>query len=224
METRNRNHILLRYALVIVGVLVFSVAIVKKAADTCIIHADKWNEKAARMLSVTHEVMPERGDILAQNGEVMATNMTYYRALIDFGVPKFKSREFNDSLKTLCKLLGKYFPERTPAAYEKAMRTAFLRKKRYFVLVREITGRDYELLKTFPFLRHSTQYSGFHIDPEREKIVKREKPYGIVFTSSPRRGGSATQSTIPDGICFFTVLPGIPYNKESNAFSNPLFP
>lgn len=151
METRNRNHILLRYALVIVGVLVFSVAIVKKAADTCIIHADKWNEKAARMLSVTHEVMPERGDILAQNGEVMATNMTYYRALIDFGVPKFKSREFNDSLKTLCKLLGKYFPERTPAAYEKAMRTAFLRKKRYFVLVREITGRDYELLKTFPF-------------------------------------------------------------------------
>lgn len=24
-------------------------------------------------------------------------------------------------------------------------------KKRYFVLVREITGRDYELLKTFPF-------------------------------------------------------------------------
>ena len=180
METRNRNHILLRYALVIVGVLVFSVAIVKKAADTCIIHADKWNEKAARMLSVTHEVMPERGDILAQNGEVMATNMTYYRALIDFGVPKFKSREFNDSLKTLCKLLGKYFPERTPAAYEKAMRTAFLRKKRYFVLVREITGRDYELLKTFPFLRHSTQYSGFHIDPEREKIVKREKPYGTM--------------------------------------------
>ena len=173
METRNRNHILLRYALVIVGVLVFSVAIVKKAADTCIIHADKWNEKAARMLSVTHEVMPERGDILAQNGEVMATNMTYYRALIDFGVPKFKSREFNDSLKTLCKLLGKYFPERTPAAYEKAMRTAFLRKKRYFVLVREITGRDYELLKTFPFLRHSTQYSGFHIENSQTREALR---------------------------------------------------
>ena len=70
METRNKRHILLRYALVIVGVLLFSIAIVKKAADTCIIHADKWNEKAAQMLSVTHEVMPERGDILAQNGEV----------------------------------------------------------------------------------------------------------------------------------------------------------
>ena len=102
METRNRNHILLRYALVIVGVLVFSIAIIKKAADTCIIHADKWNEKAAGMLSVTHEVMPERGDILAQNGEVLATNMTYYRALIDFGVPKFKKKEFNDSLPTMC--------------------------------------------------------------------------------------------------------------------------
>ncbi len=180
METKNRNYILLRYALVIVGVLLFSIAIVKKAADTCIIHADKWNEKAAGMLSVTHDVMPDRGDILAQNGEVMATNMTYYRALIDFGVPKFKTKEFNDSLKTLCRLLEKYFPERSAAGYEKAMRSAFLRKKRYFVLVREVTGRDYELLKTFPFLKYSTPYSGFYIDPEREKIIKREKPYGTM--------------------------------------------
>ena len=76
METRNRNHILLRYTLVIVGVLLFSIAIVKKAADTCIIHADKWNAKAAQMLSVSLDVMPERGDILAQNGEVLATTMT----------------------------------------------------------------------------------------------------------------------------------------------------
>ena len=180
METRNKRHILLRYALVIVGVLLFSIAIVKKAADTCIIHADKWNEKAAQMLSVTHEVMPERGDILAQNGEVMATNMTYYRALIDFGVPKFKAREFNDSVKILSQMLAKYFPNKTAAAYEKGMRSAFLRKKRYYVLVREVTGRDYELLKTFPFLRYSTPYSGFYIDPNREKIIKREKPYGTM--------------------------------------------
>lgn len=180
METRNKRHILLRYALVIVGVLLFSIAIVKKAADTCIIHADKWNEKAAQMLSVTHEVMPERGDILAQNGEVMATNMTYYRALIDFGVPKFKAREFNDSVKILSQMLAKYFPNKTAAAYEKGMRSAFLRKKRYYVLVREVTGHDYELLKTFPFLRYSTPYSGFYIDPNREKIIKREKPYGTM--------------------------------------------
>lgn len=180
METRNKRHILLRYALVIVGVLLFSIAIIKKAADTCIIHADKWNEKAAQMLSVTHEVMPERGDILAQNGEVMATNMTYYRALIDFGVPKFKAREFNDSVKILSQMLAKYFPNKTAAAYEKGMRSAFLRKKRYYVLVREVTGHDYELLKTFPFLRYSTPYSGFYIDPNREKIIKREKPYGTM--------------------------------------------
>lgn len=171
---------MLRYALVIVGVLLFSIAIVKKAADTCIIHADKWNEKAAQMLSVTHEVMPERGDILAQNGEVLATNMTYYRAIIDFGVPKFKTKEFNDSVKILSQMLAKYFPPKTAAAYEKGMRNAFLRKKRYFVLVREVTGRDFELLKTFPFLRNSTQYSGLYINPNREKIIKREKPYGTM--------------------------------------------
>lgn len=180
METRNRNHILLRYALVIVGVLLFSIAIIKKAADTCIIHADKWNEKAAQMLSITHEVMPERGDILAQNGEVLATNMTYYRAIIDFGVPKFKAEEFNDSVAILSRMLAKYFPSKTATAYEKGMCKAFLEKKRYFVLVREVTGHDYKLLKTFPFLNYPTPYSGFYINPNREKIIKREKPYGTM--------------------------------------------
>ena len=180
METRNKTHILLRYALVIVGVLIFSVAIMRKAADTCIIHADKWNKKADSLLSISREVMPDRGDILAQDGEVLATNMVYYRALIDFKVPQFDKALFNDSLKALCKLLEQHFPEKNAATYERAMRRAFLEKKRYFVLLREITVGDYEMLKTFPFLREKTKYSGFYINPEREKIIKREKPYGTM--------------------------------------------
>ena len=116
---------MLRYTLVIVGVLLFSIAIVKKAADTCIIHADKWNAKAAQMLSVSLDVMPERGDILAQNGEVLATTMTYYGAIIDFTVPKFKAKEFNDSVQALSQMLAKYFPKKTAAAYEQSMRQAF---------------------------------------------------------------------------------------------------
>ena len=180
METRNKKHILWRYALVIAGVLLFSIAIVKKAADTCIVHAGKWNEKAAQMLSVTHEVMPERGDILAQNGEVMATNITYYRAIIDFKVPNFKAKEFRDSVKILSRMLARHFPAKTAEAYEEGLRNAFSAKKRYYVLVREVTGRDYDLLKTFPFLRNPTKYSGFYINPSREKIIKREKPYGTM--------------------------------------------
>lgn len=77
-------------------------------------------------------------------------------------------------------MLAKYFPSKTATAYEKGMRKAFLEKKRYFVLVREVTGHDYKLLKTFPFLNYPTPYSGFYINPNREKIIKREKPYGTM--------------------------------------------
>ena len=208
METRNRNHILLRYTLVIVGVLLFSIAIVKKAADTCIIHADKWNAKAAQMLSVSLDVMPERGDILAQNGEVLATTMTYYGAIIDFTVPKFKAKEFNDSVQALSQMLAKYFPKKTAAAYEQSMRQAFKQGKRGYVLVSEVTGKDYKLMKTFPFLRNPTKFSGFYLKSDR--IIKREKPYGNMASRAIGRLNETFHGSSGLEKAFDSLLYGVP--------------
>ncbi len=178
MKTRNRGRILLRYALVIVLVLVFSIAIVYKAVDTCVIHSEEWNKRASEMLDITHEVMPERGDILSQDGEVLATNMIYYRAVIDFTVPNLDKDSLAKSLPELSRLLAEHFPGKSSKEYKESIENAYNKKRIYYVLLRNVTGQDYKLLKSFPYLSLPTYRSGFYVDMEKEKVVRRERPYG----------------------------------------------
>ena len=40
--------------------------------------ATHWNEKARRQLEKVDTILPERGDILSDKGELLATNLRYY--------------------------------------------------------------------------------------------------------------------------------------------------
>ena len=70
----NRKTILLRYSFISALILLFCAGILYKLVDTTVISADKWNELANRELSKTEVIAPERGDILAADGSVLATN------------------------------------------------------------------------------------------------------------------------------------------------------
>ena len=72
MKKENRSHILLRYALVIGCILIFASFIVYKAFDTTVISASRWNEKAMKELSRVDTIRPERGNILASSGSLLA--------------------------------------------------------------------------------------------------------------------------------------------------------
>ena len=80
----NRKHILFRYGLIVAGILFMSAGIVYKLVDTTVISADEWNEKAIRELSRRDTIIPERGNILAADGSILAANLRYYTVRIDF--------------------------------------------------------------------------------------------------------------------------------------------
>ncbi len=171
----NRKYILLRYLLVIFFMLLLSGAIVYKSVDTCVVHAADWNKKAEKELATTREIMPERGDILAHDGLVLATSMTYYQAVIDFSGDEFDHKMFKDSLPALCDSLAKYFPKRnnrtyTAKMYRESLQRAHdkLDKKgkhlRGYTLLPEVTGKDIRLLSSFPFLKEKRSKTGFYIN------------------------------------------------------------
>ncbi|MDE6328383.1 MAG: hypothetical protein K2L91_07640, partial [Duncaniella sp.] len=76
----NRSNILFRYAIIVFWILVLSTAIIVKLSETTVVNADKWNEKANKILLQTSEIIPPRGNILAADGSVLATNLNFYTA------------------------------------------------------------------------------------------------------------------------------------------------
>ena len=84
MKQNNKKHILARYALVVGIMLMFSAAIVWDLFKTTVVYAAEWNDKADKVLTDTTAIAPERGQLLADNGTVLAANLQYYIPRIDW--------------------------------------------------------------------------------------------------------------------------------------------
>lgn len=83
MKQNNKTHILFRYGIITLAFLLFSIALVVKLIDTTVITAPEWNKRAQEELSKTSVIPPERGNILASNGNILACNLKVYDVKLD---------------------------------------------------------------------------------------------------------------------------------------------
>ena len=82
-KQNNKKHILFRYGLICIAFLLFSIAVVFRMFKTTVIDAGAWNERAKSELSKVDTIAPERGNILADNGNILACNLKVYDIKID---------------------------------------------------------------------------------------------------------------------------------------------
>ena len=94
----NRTNILFRYGVVVLGILILSACIIVKLTETTIVDADKWNERIAAEMSQRHDIIPQRGNILAADGSILATNLNFYVARMDYRAEKFNAKRLRDSI------------------------------------------------------------------------------------------------------------------------------
>lgn len=190
MKKDNRRHILFRYALIITCILLFAFAIVYKVFHTTVISADRWNAKAMRELSRTDTIAPERGDILASNGSILATNLRFYHVRLDYRSEKFMEANLRRCVDSLADSLALHFGRRTPEEWHefllKPLKTEKSKRPRSVTLLRNISYSDVMKLRTFPFFSiKNPNRNGF----VQETTVRRVNPYGDMARRSVGRVG-----------------------------------
>ena len=155
MKNDNRSNILFRYGFIVVVILIFSAMIVVKLCDTTIVDADKWNAKAHAWLAQTKVIVPSRGNILAADGSVLATNLNFYTARIDYRAEKFNEKMLRDTIEHLAAELAKNFPMRNAEQWRKHLLKPLDKEKnkrpRAYKLMSGLSHADMELLRTMPF-------------------------------------------------------------------------
>ncbi len=65
------------------AVRVFGIIVLGKLFSTTVIEASDWNRRAKEELSRVDTIAPERGNILADNGNILACNLKVYDIKID---------------------------------------------------------------------------------------------------------------------------------------------
>ncbi len=192
-KQNNKQRILVRYGFVMLAFLMIALAIVYKLVDTTVVKAPEWNERARKELSRIDTIAPERGNILASNGNILACNLKVYDIRLDCRHKKFA--DLNpfpyDKLDSLADALDEYFPrvpnlKENSETYEKNTWRRRLREefekpveKRTSALrlARQKTLEDFEQIRQFPFLR-DMKGSGFRVPVYKEERNIRMYPYG----------------------------------------------
>ena len=179
MKKDNRSNILFRYGFVIVAILALSACIVVKLCNTTIVDADKWNESANKLLRQTKVIVPGRGNILASDGSVLATNLNFYTARIDYRAEKFNEKLFRDTIDALASKMAEHFPVRTAEGWKKhllkPLEKVRERRPRAYKLLNGLSHADMETMRTFPFFSIKNRNRNGLIF---EKYMRRFNPYG----------------------------------------------
>lgn len=193
MAKNNKRHIIFRYTLISLLFLLLSLLIVAKLFNTTVIDAGAWNDRALKALNCTTMIMPERGNLLADNGNILACNLKVYDIKIDLRHKKIQDLPNipSASLDSLADSLDYYYPRisnlrENPDTFAKyswhtRLKKEFERKpserKRALRLAKGKTLADFERIKGFPFL-NQFKGRGFRNPLYKEERNVRMYPYG----------------------------------------------
>ncbi len=192
-KQNNKKHILFRYGLICIGFVLFSILVVFKMFKTTVIDAAVWNQRAKSELSKVDTIAPERGNILADNGNILACNLKVYDIKIDLRHNKVKALKSIpwEKVDSLADSLDVYFPRvsnlrqhpDTLAKYswhtrlKKELDKPHEKRPRALRLVQKGTMEDFEKIKTFPFVK-DFKGAGFRNPLYKEERKIRMYPYG----------------------------------------------
>ena len=191
-------HILGRLGFISLFIIAIAASIVFMAVNNTIINAAEWNKKGNINLDDTITIKPLRGDILASDGCILATNLNYFNLRIDFKAKRFMIREYSAAIDSLADSLAHYFPRRTRDGWKEYL-AAPLKKSRKerssaYMLLKEIPDDAVRRVKQFPFFKRSNNANRTGL--VRERVLKRKYPYGEMATLSIGRVGEVARREV----------------------------
>lgn len=177
---RKQLQVIGRFAIILGIVALLALGIIYKLIDTTIIHGAAYREKGSASLKDTSYITPLRGEILASDGSILATNLNYYDMRIDFQVPHFKIVEYVNAIDSLADSLAHYFPERTrdewKAHLSRPLEDSIQNRSRYFPLVSGVPEDMKKKIRNFPFFHRYRKVASHGLSSH--PVLTRSYPYG----------------------------------------------
>ncbi|RLD25070.1 MAG: cell division protein [Bacteroidetes bacterium] len=170
-----KNSILFRVRLSFILVVLFALAIVYRIGVIQFVEGEKWNALAAQIGLQYREVEATRGNILSDNGSLLATSIPFYRLALD---PSRPSDELlNDNLDSLAYYLSNFYGDASATSYKRKIIDARVSGRRYIMLNRSLIDyQEKKMISQWPLLRNGRLKAGVLF----EKVDKRFLPFNYL--------------------------------------------
>ena len=198
--------------------------ILGKAFVTMTVDRERWMRMSKMQTKQDRPLLPKRGNILACDGEILASSLPQYQLYADFksveddSAMRAKDQHRRDTLlrnniNDICNRLHKIFPDIDPAKMKKHLLEGCRKRSQYWPIYtkevsslplkrkenRRITYVDYSKVKTIPFFNSPSCMNYV-------KVPMRERPFGELarrtigdFRDSARNGLELTFNSVLTG-------------------------
>ena len=153
-----KKDILFRTSIIYFMVLAIGFLIIGKIVHTQITQGDELEKQMKKASLKDYIIEPNRGDILATDGRLLATSLPIYDIRIDTRV--IDEKIFNDSIDALCQSLSKLLGRKSPAEYKREIVAARNKKNGYHLVANRVNYNDYNTIKKFPIFRLGANKGG----------------------------------------------------------------
>lgn len=166
-----RKTIVSRIAIVYFALLLFGVVVIFKMISVQQIKNDKWGNIAKNLKENTVIVEPNRGNIYADDGSVLATSVPGYYIRIDMASEGVR-KVFNNERDSLAYYLSRYFKNASTQEYKRKLNDAYQKKNRGFMLTpRKVDYTELQEIRKFPILRRGRYGGGLIIEQENRRVT-----------------------------------------------------
>ena len=172
MKRDPKTSCLIRTFLVYIAVLAVGVAILAKAVMVQTKEGDELRKLAEHVETRFDTLQASRGDILACDGSLLATDVPIYEVGIDPSV--IDSILFFNGVDQLSQQLARMFPKRSAERWKKGLIEAKNNGKRYFLIDLNVTLGQVREMQTFAILDQGRK-GGLSVSQPK---FKRIHPYG----------------------------------------------
>ena len=166
-----KKHIVWRVGVVYLGIFVLSLGIIGKLFILIYVEGSKWEEKAEEHNMKYITIDPNRGDILADDGRLLASSIPYYEIRMDLMSTAMSGETFRKKVDSLAFCLSKLFNDKSQAAYKREIIRARQNGERYHLLKKGVNYIELKEMKTFPLFRRGRYKGGFIYVQENKRIL-----------------------------------------------------
>ena len=195
----DKKYIAGRFPIIVSVALIVALAIVFCLVKTMVFDRTIWLEKKALMEEDSLEVKARRGDILSDDGQLLASSLPDYKIYIDFlsglSAEGMKAKHpvtkgdsvvwckkdtlFLQQMDSICSGLAEICPNMTKDAYKAHLQRGWKEGKRYYEICphQVLNYLQYSQLMSLPFFRESAKHK-YLVGLTIETRNNRKKPFG----------------------------------------------
>ncbi|MBS0009773.1 MAG: transpeptidase family protein [Bacteroidales bacterium] len=165
-----RDEIIWRSGIMYIIIILTAIGILARIFIIQFVEGEEWTEMGEEFVYRTDKVPANRGDILSDDGRLLASSVPYYTIYMDTRSTGMDQHTWNNGLDALCDGLSKLVGLKSADQWKQDLISARRRGERYYLIKRRVNHNTLKELKKLPIFEHGRYKGGFIAELENIRI------------------------------------------------------